>query len=154
MSTTFAIRTLNGELRNIARRVGGPDGASFHWTDAMAELLPVGTEVEATDNSPQGVFTIGDIKYFMDKQNKAKKEALEELENQSWIKDPSKIERYERKSIFVPMQTAWHKDHDFIEVTEWNNGEGYDISISEKQLSLHYTEFAVIKELIALLEKD
>lgn len=151
MSTTFAIRTLNGELRDIARRVEGPDGASFHWIDAMAELLPASTEVEATDNTPQGIFTIGDIKYFMDKQNKAS----DEEEDKSWIKDSSKIEVRKRNSVFVPLEDAWHKEHDFIEVTEWSNGEGWDITISEdKYVSLHFTEFAVIKELIALLEKD
>ena len=158
MSTTFAIRTNNGELRDIARRVGGPNGASMFWLDAMAELLPVSTQVEAIDNTPQGVFTIGDIKYHMDHQNKVTEEAEEDLEDPTWIDDPSKIEYYQRKSVFAPMTDGWHKDHDFIEVTEWKNGEGWDIEIAaspnSKHVSLHFTEFAVIKELIALLEKN
>ena len=151
MSTTFAVRTPNGELKEVARRLAGPDGASLYWIDAMAELLPALTEVEATDNTPQGIFTIGDIKYFMDKQNKAS----DEVKDESWIKDHSKIEVRKRNSAFVPLDDAWHKEHDFVEVTEWSNGEGWDIAVSdEKHISLHHTEFAVIKELIALLEKD
>jgi hypothetical protein len=50
---------------------------------------------------------------------------------------------------------AWHKEHDYIEVTEWSNGEGWDIAISDnKMLSLHFTEFAVLKELIERLENQ
>ena len=32
------------------------------FTNPLAELLPDDTEVEAIDNSQQGIFTIGDIK--------------------------------------------------------------------------------------------
>ena len=57
--------------------------------------------------------------------------------------------------MFVPLIDAWHKEHDFIEVTEWKSGEGWDIEIytdsGVRHLSLHFTEFAVIKELIELL---
>jgi hypothetical protein len=56
------------------------------------------------------------------------------------------------------MTDAWHKEHDYIEVTEWKNGEGWDIEISTKEgnkhVSLHFTEFAVMKELIALLDNN
>jgi len=158
MSTTFAIRTNNGEVRDIARRVGGSNGASIVWLDAMAELLPVSTKVEAINNSPQGIFTIGDIKYHIDHQNVNRETSEEDLEDQSWIDDPSKVEYYQRKCVFAPMTDAWHKEHDYIEVTEWKNGEGWDIEISTKEgnkhVSLHFTEFAVIKELIALLENN
>jgi len=148
MSTTFAIRTPDGKLKPIAYRV---NGGKIHFTNDIAEfMLEESLPVEATDNSPQGIFTIGDIRECIRRQ-----EEEEEYEEQSWIKDPTKIERRKRNSIFVPMDDAWHKEHDFVEVTEWSNGEGWDITISdEKQISLHHTEFAVIKELIALLEKD
>lgn len=154
MSTAFAVILPDGEMRDIARRVGrGVLGAELWFTDPMAELLSDETHVVPTDNSAQGIHTIGDIRAHIRKQELA--EQPEEVESQSWIKDPSKIERNKRNSISVPLQDAWHKEHDFIEVTEWSNGEGWDITISdEKQISLHYTEFAVIKELIALLEKD
>ena len=148
MSTTFAVRTPDGELKPIAQRMNG--GEMLFTNDIAEFMLEESLPVEATDNSPQGIFTIGDIRECIRRQ-----EEEEEYEEQSWIKDPTKIERRKRNSIFVPMDDAWHKEHDFVEVTEWSNGEGWDITISdEKQISLHHTEFAVIKELIALLEKD
>lgn len=153
MSTTFAVKLKDGSLKDIARRVGrGALGVELWFTDEMAELLPDETEVVPTDNSAQGVFTIGDIRSHIRKQEQAE-EPEEDEEDESWIKDPSKIEVKQRKSIFVPLADAWHKEHDFIEVTEWTNGEGWDICISDnKQIALHFTEFAVIKELIAKLE--
>jgi hypothetical protein len=124
----------------------------MYWTDSMAEMLPDDTIVEAVDNTPQGIFTIGDIKDAMREVEE------EDLEDQSWIDDPSKVEYYQRKCVFAPMTDAWHKEHDYIEVTEWKNGEGWDIEISTKEgnkhVSLHFTEFAVMKELIALLDNN
>ena len=147
MSTTFAVKTKGGELKDVARRGGG---INMVWLDPMAEMLPDDTSVEAVDNTPQGIFTIGDIKDAMYRELEEK-----ELEDECWIEDKSKIEQYERKSVFVPLIDAWHKEHDFIEVTEWKSGEGWDIEIytdsGVRHLSLHFTEFAVIKELIELL---
>ena len=148
MSTTFAVKTKGGELKDVARR---GRGINMVWLDPMAEMLPDDTSVEAVDNTPQGIFTIGDIKDAMYRELEEK-----ELEDECWIEDKSKIEKYERKSVFVPLIDAWHKEHDFIEVTEWKSGEGWDIEIytdsGPRHLSLHFTEFAVIKELIELLD--
>jgi hypothetical protein len=154
MSTTFAVILKNGEQHDVARRVGrGILGCELSFTNEMTELMSDETPVTPTDNSAQGIYTIGDIREHIRKQEEA--EQPEETESQSWIKDPSKIERNKRNSISVPLQDVWHKEHEFVEVTEWSNGEGWDITISdEKQISLHHTEFAVIKELIALLEKN
>ena len=151
MSTTFAVKTKGGELKDVARRTGKAGGGiNIYWTDPMAEMLPDDTSVEAVDNTPQGIFTIGDIKDAMYRELED-----EELEDEGWIEDKSKIEQYERKSVFVPLIDAWHKENDFIEVTEWKSGEGWDIEIytdsGPRHLSLHFTEFAVIKELIELL---
>ncbi len=158
MSTTFAVKLKDGNLKDIARRVGrGVLGVELRFTDEMAELLPDETKVVPTDNSAQGIFTIGDIRSHIRKQEQAEKELEEEddEEDESWIKDPSKITISQRKSIFVPLTDAWHKEHDFVEVTEWTNGEGWDITISDdKQISLHFTEFAVLKELIQKLEDN
>jgi hypothetical protein len=50
-----------------------------------------------------------------------------------------------RRSVVKELNDVWHKEHDFIEVTEWTNGEGWDIQISEKEkFSLHFTEFKEI----------
>ena len=147
MSTTFAVKTKGGELKDVARR---GRGINMVWLDPMAEMLPDDTSVEAVDNTPQGIFTIGDIKDAMYMELEEK-----DVEDEGWIEDKSKIEKYERKSVFVPLIDAWHKEHDFIEVTEWKSGEGWDIEIytdsGVRHLSLHFTEFAVIKELIELL---
>jgi len=69
MSTTFGIITKSGEERPIARRVGGPNGAEMWFTDELAEMLPDNTKVEPLDNSPQGIYTIGDIKNHILNQN-------------------------------------------------------------------------------------
>jgi len=67
MSTTFGVKIPStGEIEPIARRRGIGDGkVSVFFTNEIAELLPDDTEVEAMDNSPQGIFTIGDIKEKM-----------------------------------------------------------------------------------------
>jgi hypothetical protein len=72
MSTTFGVKIPStGEIEPIARRVGiGNRRVSVYFTEPLAELLPDEIQVEAMDNSPQGIFTIGDIK-------KAIKEALD-----------------------------------------------------------------------------
>ena len=67
MSTTFGIKIPStGEIEPMARRVGIGNGKVSMWfTNPLAELLPDDTEVEAIDNSQQGIFTIGDIKTNM-----------------------------------------------------------------------------------------
>ena len=64
MSTTFGVKIPStGEIEPIARRVGIGNGkVNVYFTNPLAELLPDDTEVEAIDNSQQGIFTIGDIK--------------------------------------------------------------------------------------------
>ena len=153
MSTTFAVILKNGEQHDVARRVGrGILGCELSFTNELTELMSDETPVIPTDNSAQGIFTIGDIREHIRKQE----DAVWDEEN--WIVDKSKIEQYQRRSAFAPITDAWHKEHDFIEVTEWKNGEGWDIEIStdqgNKHVSLHCTEFAVMKELIALLENN
>jgi len=162
MSTTFAVVLQNGAPGQIvARRVSG----EMWFTDPMAEMLPDETKVTPTDNTAQGIYTIGDIRAHIEKQRKAEEmnrliATINESEEDesSWIKDPSKIEFRQRKSVYVPLSDAWHQEHDFLEVTEWTNGEGWDVVISDdkhdKQFSLHFTEFAVLKELIARLENQ
>ena len=67
MSTTFGVKIPStGETQPIARRIGIGNGkVSVYFTEPLAELLPDDTKVEAMDNSPQGIFTIGDIKEKM-----------------------------------------------------------------------------------------
>jgi len=64
MSTTFGVKIpTTGEIEPIARRRGIGNGqVEVYFTNPLAELLSDDIEVEAMDNSPQGIFTIGDIK--------------------------------------------------------------------------------------------
>ena len=63
-----------------------------------------------------------------------------------------------RKSIMVSLDDSiYHKPIDFIEVTEWANGEGWDIILSnnnDQTFSLHESEFDVIKKMIKQLNKN
>lgn len=47
------------------------------------------------------------------------------------------------------------KDSDFITITEWANGDGYDITINDKLIALSDSELGAINYLIlALRYKD
>ena len=69
------------------------------------------------------------------------------------------MERYTRKSIYntIKEYDVLAKDHEYIEITEWHNGEGFDVNISSyenKQFSLTWGEFKAIKKLIKKLYKE
>lgn len=44
------------------------------------------------------------------------------------------------------------KDDDFIEITEWTNGEGYDIMINDETISLTEGQLNAINYLVKSLE--
>lgn len=44
------------------------------------------------------------------------------------------------------------KEHSFIEVTEWANGEGWDINIDDKVMSITYGQLDAIKYLTLALQ--
>lgn len=45
------------------------------------------------------------------------------------------------------------KDHDYIEITEWTNGEGWDVDINgERKISLTHGELEAIQFLVKYLE--
>ena len=75
MSTTFKVKNTNvegyckhcdrgAELYEVAHRRagGGGAGAIITWSNELAKALPDATKVIATDNSSQGISTIGSIK--------------------------------------------------------------------------------------------
>lgn len=53
---------------------------------------------------------------------------------------------YTRKAIFAQLKDYCHlaKKDSFMEVTEWKNGEGWDISIDNKQFSLTHGELQLL----------
>lgn len=60
----------------------------------------------------------------------------------------------ERKSISDKLRKYDHlaKDDDFIEVTEWGNGEGWDITLNEQVISLTWGQLDAIDYLIKHLQ--
>jgi hypothetical protein len=61
-----------------------------------------------------------------------------------------------RKSINDDLQKYDHLKNKFslIEITEWTNGEGWDIAINEKMLNLTYGELEAINYLIKALDYE
>lgn len=62
--------------------------------------------------------------------------------------------RSERPTISDDLKKYCHlsKDGDFIEITEWSNGEGWDITINDRHFHLTYGELDAINFLIKYLE--
>ena len=60
------------------------------------------------------------------------------------------MEQYKRESRMVQLQAYDHlaKEHDFMELTEWHNGEGFDITMGDKQFSLTHGEFSALITLV------
>jgi hypothetical protein len=71
--------------------------------------------------------------------------------NMAKVKD---IEYNKRRSVHCSLKTFdfLAKDSSFIEVTEWTNGEGFDISIDDKQISLTHGELEAINFLTKSIE--
>lgn len=46
------------------------------------------------------------------------------------------------------------KEHSFIEVTEWINGEGYDIQIDEQRFGLTHGQLSAINYLTKVLKYE
>ena len=61
----------------------------------------------------------------------------------------------DRKSVNADLNDFCYlaKPHDFIEVTNWSNLDGYDITIGEKQITLTIGELDAIKALVKKLDK-
>ena len=65
-----------------------------------------------------------------------------------------KVEVNNRKAVFAELKDyCMHSgDHDYMEVTEWSNGEGYDIIIDRKRgmerFSLSYGEWKLLQVLM------
>jgi hypothetical protein len=69
-----------------------------------------------------------------------------------------KIDSYERKTVFTHLKPHCYfaGEHDFMEVCEWRNGEGFDVEVSGKlgqRFQLTFGEFKALKKLIKKLEE-
>jgi len=64
---------------------------------------------------------------------------------------------YNRKAIFTELKKFDHhaSGDDFMEITEWANGEGFDVDIAAKlptRFQLTWGEYKALKKLIKELE--
>ena len=69
------------------------------------------------------------------------------------------INRYKLDAAFAPLSKFDHfaKPDDFIEVSLWHNGEGFDAHLSssgEQSIKLSWGEFKALKELVKELDHD
>ena len=70
------------------------------------------------------------------------------------------MESYNRKAIFSELKKYCHlsDEHDFIEVTQWNNGEGVDVHISNKgnnqKIEMTWGQWSLLKKMIKKLYKE
>lgn len=67
-------------------------------------------------------------------------------------------EQYERDSVFATLE-QWCKGygtkHDYIEVTGWYNGEGFDVDIETNQrqrFQLTWGQYEALKHLVEIIE--
>jgi len=64
------------------------------------------------------------------------------------------IQTSKRRAVFAELKGYCHMcgDNDYVEVTEWSNGEGWDINInrknSDERFSLTYGEWELLQVLI------
>jgi hypothetical protein len=64
------------------------------------------------------------------------------------------MKKYNRKSVFKEQNHLLARPSDFIEVCEWHNGEGFDVTLSENTFSMSYFDFKDLKKLVKELEKN
>lgn len=66
------------------------------------------------------------------------------------------VEQYNRPAICCHLDEfdpIFANESDFVEVCEWKNGEGYDITINERQYAFTHGELDAINYLITQLNK-
>ena len=94
-------------------------------------------------------------------ENWEQKRLLSELANllkqQQMSKQQFKVES--RKSLFSEIGEYCYlsKEHDYIEVTEWTNRDGFDIDLSSlghQKMSITWGQFKLLKKLVKQLEND
>lgn len=63
------------------------------------------------------------------------------------------MDKYERLAVFSELKKydPFAGEHDYIEVTEWYNGEGFDVEVSGKlpvRFQLTWGEYKALKKLV------
>ena len=65
----------------------------------------------------------------------------------------SSVEKKKVKSLNIPLK-GFTLGNDYLTVTEWSNGEGWDIAIGDRLFSLHSGELQAINYLTAMIDYD
>lgn len=65
----------------------------------------------------------------------------------------SSVEKKKVKSLNIPLK-GFTLNNDYLTVTEWSNGEGWDIAIGDRLFSLHSGELVAINYLTTMLDYD
>lgn len=68
------------------------------------------------------------------------------------------MKSYKRETLFEELKKycSFAKENDFIEITEWESGEGYDVTISarnERMFSITYGEWILLKKMMKKITK-
>jgi len=60
------------------------------------------------------------------------------------------MKEYQRSAKFTELKKYDHfaKDDDFMEVCEWWNGEGFDVTLGDNHFSLTYGQFEALTALV------
>ena len=60
------------------------------------------------------------------------------------------VETYTRKAKFAELKAYCHHatDTDFMEVCEWHNGEGFDVTINNRTLQFTYGQWDCLQVLV------
>ena len=64
MSTTFAVEVKDKQIEVARRRGIGNGEVAIIWLNDLVEILHDSVPVVPTDNSAQGVETLGDLRYL------------------------------------------------------------------------------------------
>ena len=69
------------------------------------------------------------------------------------------MKKYTRKAVFSELKKydALAEEHDSIEVTEWKNGDGFDVEINGKlpiTFGMTWGSFQGLKKLVKTLDND
>ena len=64
------------------------------------------------------------------------------------------IEVYQRNARWMNLKPYCHHsgEHDHIEVCEWDNGEGFDVTINKRTMSFTLGEYEAMQVLVAYKE--
>lgn len=74
-------------------------------------------------------------------------------------KDKPNITKYERNAVFTSLKEfcILSRDHDYMEVTAWDNGEGFDVDIGghhSESFQLTYGQYDALKKLVKAMNKE